>query len=88
MNIIKEFLKSRFFRFLLFIFLFFFVFKVVDYIFAFFDISREVGYVYFSWFSVLFILLVILPMKRSNIWETKRVEVVASGIPPPDTGSL
>ena len=81
MNIIKEFLKSRFFRFLLFIFLFFFVFKVVDYIFAFFDISREIGYVYFSWFSVLFILLVILPMKRSHIWEIKSEVIDTGGVP-------
>lgn len=70
-RILNDFMKSRMIRFILFLFVFCFIFKVIDHIFDFFDIGREVGYIYFSWFSVLFLLFVILPLKKSSFFKNQ-----------------
>ncbi len=54
-------------RFLLFLFFFFFIFKIIDHILFFFDISRENGYAYFSWFTLVFFLFILLPTQRSRL---------------------
>lgn len=54
-------------RFLFFMFVYFFIFKIIDRILFFFDISKEIGYIYFVWFTMLFFLFVLLPMKRSRL---------------------
>ena len=54
-------------RFFLFMFLYFFVFKVIDYILLFFNINREFIYTYFTWFSILFLFFVLLPLSKSKI---------------------
>ena len=68
-QIVKDFLNSKMLRFILFIFIFCFIFKVIDHVFDFFDIGREMGYIYFSWFTVLFLLFVILPLKKSSFFN-------------------
>lgn len=52
-------------RFLLFVFMFFFIFKTIDHILDFFDVNKEMGYIYFVWFTLMFLLFVILPIRRS-----------------------
>lgn len=52
-------------RFLLFIFMFFFIGKTIDYIFDFFDINLEMGYTYFALYTIIFLLFVILPLRKS-----------------------
>jgi hypothetical protein len=54
-------------KFLLFLFMFFFIFKIINYILTFFDISKELGYSYFIWFSILFFLFVLLPLKNTYL---------------------
>lgn len=54
-------------RFFLFMFLYFFVFKVIDYILLFFNVNREFIYTYFTWFSILFLFFVLLPLAKSKI---------------------
>lgn len=63
-------------KFLLFLFMFFFIFKIIDYILTFFDISKELGYSYFIWFSILFFLFVLLPLDPSYL-NFKSKEIVA-----------
>ena len=58
---------NKMMKFLLFLFLFFGIFKIIDHIMYFFDISREMGYIYFCWFTLLFFLFVILPIQRSRL---------------------
>ena len=65
MNFIKRFFESKMLRLALFIFMFFFIFKIIDHILIFFNINQEMGYIYFMWFTVLFLLFVLLPIDRS-----------------------
>lgn len=57
----------KIFYFLLFIFFFFFLLKVIDRILYFYDISVENAYSFIIWFSIIFLLMVILPAKPSNL---------------------
>ena len=66
-NLNKDFSVNKITRFLLFLFIFFFIFKIIDHILYFFDISKENGYAYFSWFTMLFLFFVLLPTQRSRL---------------------
>ena len=66
-NINQDFSINKITRFLLFLFFFFFIFKIIDHILFFFDISRENGYAYFSWFTLVFFLFILLPTQRSRL---------------------
>lgn len=61
-------------RFLLFIFMFFFIFKVIDHILDFFDVNKDLGYIYFVWFTIMFFLFVILPLQKSRLTATPKLE--------------
>ena len=63
----EDFSVNKITRFLLFLFIFFFIFKIIDHILYFFDISKENGYAYFSWFTMLFLFFVLLPTQRSRL---------------------
>lgn len=65
MDFIKRFFESKMLRLALFIFMFFFIFKIIDHILIFFNINQEMGYIYFMWFTVLFLLFVLLPIDKS-----------------------
>ena len=65
----KDFSLNKITRFLLFLFFFFFIFKIIDHILFFFDISRENGYAYFSWFTLIFFLFILLPTNRSRLTD-------------------
>ena len=54
-------------RLFLFIFFYFFILKIIDYIMIFFNFNREFVYTYFIWFSMLFLFFVLLPIKKSRI---------------------
>ena len=58
---------NKMMKIILFLFLFFGIFKIVDHIMYFFDISRELGYIYFCWITMLFFLLMVLPIQRSRL---------------------
>ena len=58
---------NKMMKFVLFLFIFFGIFKIIDHIMYFFDISREIGYIYFCWFTALFFLFVVLPIQRSRL---------------------
>lgn len=66
-DINEDFSINKITRFLLFLFFFFFIFKIIDHILFFFDISRENGYAYFSWFTLVFFLFILLPTQRSRL---------------------
>ena len=66
-NLNNDFGVNKITRFLLFLFIFFFIFKIIDHILYFFDISKENGYAYFSWFTILFLFFVLLPTQRSRL---------------------
>ena len=55
-------------RILLFLFMYYCIFKIINYIFVFFDINTELGYSYFIWFSILFFWFVVLPLKRTYLY--------------------
>ena len=57
-------------RFLLFVFMFFFIFKIIDHILDFFDVNKDIGYIYFVWFTIMFFLFVVLPLQRSRLQPT------------------
>lgn len=59
--------QSKMGRILLFLFIFFFIFKIINHILTFFDISQNIGYGYFIWFSILIFLFALLPLKRSYL---------------------
>jgi hypothetical protein len=61
-------------RFLLFIFMFFFIFKVIDHILDFFDVNKDLGYIYFVWFTIMFFLFVILPLQKSRLTVIPKLE--------------
>jgi hypothetical protein len=61
-------------RFLLFIFMFFFIFKIIDHILDFFDVNKDLGYIYFVWFTIMFFLFVILPLQKSRLTATPKLE--------------
>ena len=63
----KKFGFNKITRLLLFFFFFFFIFKIIDKIFIFFNINRDVGYVYFIWATLFFFLFVILPLRKSYL---------------------
>jgi hypothetical protein len=65
MYFIKRFFESKMLRLALFLFMFFFIFKIIDHILIFFNINKEMGYIYFMWFTVLFLLFVLLPIDKS-----------------------
>lgn len=65
MDFIKRFFESKMLRLALFAFMFFFIFKIIDHILIFFNINQEMGYIYFMWFTVLFLLFVLLPIDKS-----------------------
>lgn len=65
MDFIKRFFESKMLRLALFLFMFFFIFKIIDHILIFFNINQEMGYIYFMWFTVLFLLFVLLPIDKS-----------------------
>ena len=66
MNILKG---NKMGKILLFLFIFFFIFKIIDYIFIFFDVNRESGYTYFIWFMILFFWFVLLPLRASYLYS-------------------
>ena len=68
MNILKG---NKMGKILLFLFMFFFIFKIIDYIFIFFDVNRESGYTYFIWFMILFFWFVLLPLRASYLYSRK-----------------
>lgn len=55
----------KLFNILFFIFFFFFILKVLDKLFAFYDISFEKAYSYIVWFILMFLMFVIFPSERS-----------------------
>lgn len=59
-------------RFLLFVFMFFFIFKIIDHILEFFDVNKDIGYIYFVWFTIMFFLFVVLPLQRSRLQPTPK----------------
>ena len=59
-------------RFLLFVFMFFFIFKIIDHILDFFDVNKDIGYIYFVWFAIMFFLFVVLPLQRSRLQPTPK----------------
>ena len=59
-------------RFLLFVFMFFFIFKIIDHILDFFDVNKDIGYIYFVWFTIMFFLFVVLPLERSRLQPTPK----------------
>ncbi len=59
-------------RFLLFVFMFFFIFKIIDHILEFFDVNKDIGYIYFVWFTIMFFLFVVLPLERSRLQPTPK----------------
>jgi len=74
---------NKMMKFVLFLFIFFGIFKIIDHIMYFFDISREIGYIYFCWFTALFFLFVVLPIQRSRLGvpsvSTNKEVIVGSG---------
>ena len=85
MNFIKRFFESKMLRLALFIFMFFFIFKIIDHILIFFNINQEMGYIYFMWFTVLFLLFVLLPIDRSYF---KIFNKVTTPTPPKSNSSV
>jgi len=68
-HIIKTFLEgNKMSRILLFLFMYYCIFKIINYIFVFFDVNIELGYSYFIWFSILFFWFVVLPLKRTYLY--------------------
>ena len=72
----KQLQNTKMGRMLVFILLFTFIFKVINYILSFFNIGQELIYTYMVWFMIMFFLFVLLPMTRSyvklpNIQTTK-----------------
>ena len=68
----KAFGLNKMARFLLFVFMFFFIFKIIDHILEFFDVNKDIGYIYFVWFTIIFFLFVVLPLQRSRLQPTPK----------------
>ena len=68
----KAFGLNKMARFLLFVFMFFFIFKIIDHILDFFDVNKDIGYIYFVWFTIMFFLFVVLPLQRSRLQPTPK----------------
>lgn len=66
----KQLQNTKMGKILVFIVLFTFIFKVINYILSFFDIGQELAYTYMIWFMILFFFFVLLPLKRSYIFMT------------------
>tara|TARA_B100001063_G_scaffold73451_1_gene67597 strand:- start:2971 stop:3447 length:477 start_codon:yes stop_codon:yes gene_type:complete len=63
----KQLQNTKMGRMLVFILLFTFIFKVINYILSFFNIGQELIYTYMIWFMIMFFLFVLLPMTRSYV---------------------
>ena len=63
----KQLQNTKMGRMLVFILLFTFIFKVINYILSFFNIGQELIYTYMVWFMIMFFLFVLLPMTRSYV---------------------
>lgn len=64
--------KSKIGRILVFIFIFIFVFRTIDYVLQFFDVNIEMGYTFFIWITILFLLFALLPVQWSGFFLTKK----------------
>lgn len=64
--------KSKIGRILVFIFIFIFVFRTIDYVLQFFDVNIEMGYTFFIWITILFLLFALLPVQWSGYFLTKK----------------
>ena len=69
-SFLKQLQNTKMGKILVFIVLFTFIFKVINYILSFFDIGQELAYTYMIWFMILFFFFVLLPLKRSYIFLT------------------
>jgi len=65
---IKQIQNTKMGKLLVFILLFTFIFKVINYILSFFDIGQELAYTYIIWLMILFFFFVLLPLNRSYIF--------------------
>lgn len=58
---------NKMIRILIFLFFFIFIFKIIDKIFVFYNINRDSAYLYFIWFTLIFFLFVVLPLRKSYL---------------------
>lgn len=56
---------NKFTKILIFLFVYFLIFKTIDRILVFFNLQKEVGYSYFTWITILLFFFVLLPIKKS-----------------------
>lgn len=69
---IENILSSKIVKLLLFLFTFFVIFKLLDYIFVFFNITHEIGTTFFIWFTIIFFWFVVLPLKSSYLIDSSQ----------------
>ena len=73
----KQLQNTKMGKILVFIVLFTFIFKVINYILSFFDIGQELAYTYMIWFMILFFFfvpcLVVPPVSKSFFLKTNEV---------------
>ena len=56
---------NKFTKLLIFLFIYFLIFKTIDRILVFFNLHRDVGYSYFTWITILLFFFVLLPIRKS-----------------------
>ena len=76
LNFLKN---SKVGRILVFIFIFIFVFRTIHYVLQFFDVNIEMGYTFFIWITILFLLFALLPVQWSGYFLTKKENGAADG---------
>ncbi len=79
----KQLQNTKMGRMLVFILLFTFIFKVINYILSFFNIGQELIYTYMVWFMIMFFLFVLLPMTRSYV-KLPNIQTTKSNTNPTD----
>ena len=56
---------NKFTKLLIFLFVYFLIFKTIDRILVFFNLHKDVGYSYFTWITILLFFFVLLPIRKS-----------------------
>lgn len=58
---------NKFTKILIFLFVYFLIFKTIDRILVFFNLHKDVGYSYFTWITILLFFFVLLPIRKSML---------------------
>lgn len=56
---------NKFTKLLIFLFVYFLIFKTIDRILVFFNLHRDIGYSYFTWITILLFFFVLLPIRKT-----------------------